>query len=236
MTSPKRLARIAGILYLTVAILGGFAHLYSRATVFVPGDARATADNVVANSALFRAGFVADLVQAACFLFVGFALYLLLSHVNKNVARAMVIFVAISVSIMCLNLVHHYAALIVATDGTYQDALGSDGADALVLLMLDLHQYGYLIAQIFFGLWLLPLGYLVFKSGMFPRALGVLLAVGCLGYLVDLFARFLFPEVGAILGPFATTPAAVAELAMVFWLLVKGVRIPVRDERIHVAA
>ncbi|HEY8719070.1 DUF4386 domain-containing protein [Pengzhenrongella sp.] len=226
MTSSTRLARITGILYLIVAVFGGFAEFFARATVYVPGDATATAANVVANSELVRIGFVADLVQTTVFLFVGFAFYLLLGHVNRNVARTMVIFVALSVAIQSLNLLHQFMALLVATSETYQAALGSDASDALVLLMLDMHHYGYLIAQMFFGLWLLPLGYLVYRSGIFPRALGVLLAIGCAGYLVDMLAKFLVPEVAATLSPFVTMPAAVAELAMVGWLLVKGVRIP----------
>jgi len=118
MSSPKRLARTAGLFYLIVAIFGSFAHLYVRAKVYVPGDAATTAENVVANSALVRIGFVADSVQATFFLFVAMTLYLLLKHVNKNVARAMVTFVAIAVAIICLNMVHQFAALLVATDGT----------------------------------------------------------------------------------------------------------------------
>jgi hypothetical protein len=226
MSSQQRVARIAGLFYLVVAVFGGFAHLYVRTKVYEPGDASTTADNVVANSDLVRVGFVADLVQATFFLLVAMALYLLLKHVDKNVARAMVAFVAVAVAIMCLNMVHQFAALLVATDGSYANAFGGVGSDALVLLLLDLQHYGFLIAQIFFGLWLLPLGYLAFKSGMFPRPLGVLLMVGCLSYLVDMLALFLVPDVGEALSMFVLAPAAVAELWMVGYLLVKGVKTP----------
>lgn len=236
MKSPKQIARIAGVLYLIVAILGGFAHLYARAKVDVPGDAASTAANVVANSALFRFGFVADLVQATLFLFVGFALYLLLKHVNTNVARAMVILVALSVATICLNMIHHFAALLVATDGSYAAALGPDGSDALVMLLVDMHRHGYLIAQIFFGLWLLPLGYLVYKSSMFPRVLGVLLMIACFGYLVDMLAFFLVPEVADTISPLVVLPAAVAEFWMVGFLLIKGVKVPRPDRLVPVAA
>jgi hypothetical protein len=236
MRENQRLARTAGLFYLIVAVLGGFAHLVVRAKVYEPGDAAATAQNVVANAGLVRIGFVADLVQATFFLFVAMTLYLLLKHVNANVARAMVTFVAIAVACICLNMVHQFAALLVATDAAYADALGAQGSDALVLLMLDLQHHGYLIAQIFFGLWLLPLGYLVYESGMFPRVLGVLLVIGCVGYLVDTFALFLAPDLGASVSPFVLAPAAVAEIAMLFWLLVKGVKAPRGDERVLVAA
>lgn len=236
MRSPQRLARTAGLFYLIVAIFGGFAHLYARAKVYVSGDATATAHNTVANAGLVRVGFAADLVQAPFFLFVAMTLYLLLKHANKNVARAMVIFVAIAVAITCLNMVHQLAALIVATEAPYASALSSQGSDALVLLMFDLHHYGYLIAQIFFGLWLLPLGYLVYRSRMFPRTLAVLLVAGCVGYLVDAFALFLAPDLGAALDPFLVAPAGIAEIVMLLWLLVKGVKVPRQDGRVPVAA
>jgi len=226
MNSPKRLARTAGLFYLVVAIFGGFAHLYVRGTVYQPGDAAGTAAAVVANSGLVRVGIVADLLQATLFVFVAMSLYLLLKHVNKSVARAMVIFVALAVAIMCLNMVHQLGVLLVATDATYASALGVEGSPGLVLLLLDLQRYGFLIAQIFFGLWLLPLGWLAYKSGMFPRPLGVLLMVGCFAYLADMLGLFLVPDIGEALSTFVLAPAVVAEIWMVGYLLAKGVKTP----------
>jgi hypothetical protein len=226
MSSPKRLARIAGLLYLTVAIFGGFAHLFVRAKVYEPGDAVATTENVVANAGLVRFGVFADLFQATVFLFLAMAFYLLLKHVNKQVAQAMVVFVAIATAIICLNMVFQFTALLVATDGAYAVGLGAEASNTLVLLLLDIQHYGYLIAQIFFGLWLLPLGYLAHQSGMFPKALGVLLIVGGVGYLVDTVAWFLVPDLAENLSAFAVVPAAIAELWMVGYLLVRGVRSP----------
>jgi hypothetical protein len=224
MVSQLRLARIAGVLYLFVAIFGGFAHFYSRGTVYVAGDAAQTADRVAANAGVVRLGVVADLVQATVFLFLAMTLYALLRHVNDNVARAMVTIVAVAVAMICLNMVHQFAALLVATDPAYQGAFGAQTADALTLLMLDAQKYGYLAAQIFFGLWLLPLGYLAYRSGMFPKALGVCLGLGCLGYLVDTFARFLLPAVNEVAATIVIVPAAIGEFWMVGWLLFKGVR------------
>lgn len=236
MHSPQRQARIAGLLYLMVGILAGFAEAYVSGQIYVPGDATATAHNIVANASLVRAGVVADLAQATFFTFTGMALYRLLEHVNKNVARAMMTFVAISVAIMCLNRVHQFGALLVATDTTYSDALGAHGSDALVLILFELQHYGVLAAQIFFGLWLLPLGYLAYVSGMFPRVLGVLLMIGCACYLVDLFAQFLAPGPAAALAPFLHTPPAVAEIAMVLWLLIKGTKTPQQGSPVLAAA
>jgi hypothetical protein len=216
MDSEKRLARIAGSLYLVVAILGGFAELYVRSRTVVPGDAAATADNIRGSATLFRLGFASDLVQATFFLFTAMALYLLLRHVNELVARAMVVIVAVAVGIICLNLLNQYEALQVAAGG---------GSDALAGMFADMHASGYLIAQIFFGLWLLPLGYLIYRSGYVPKVIGVLLAVGCLGYLADTFVQFLAPGIAESVEPFVVAPAAIGELSLVVWLLVKGVRV-----------
>lgn len=229
MGAEKRMARIAGSLYLVVAVLGGFAELYVRARTVVPGDAAATAENIRGSATLFRFGFASDLVQATFFLFTAMALYLLLRHVNELVARAMVVIVAVSVAIICLNLLNQYMALQVATGG-------AEGSDALAGLFADMHAAGYLIAQIFFGLWLLPLGYLVFRSGYFPKVVGILLAVGCFGYLIDTFTRFLAPGIAGSVSAIAVLPAAIGELSFVVYLLVKGVRVPQRPALVAAAA
>jgi len=225
MTSPKALARIAGSLYLVVAVLGGFAELYVRSSIVVAGDAAGTADNIRASSTLFRVGFVSDLVQATFFLFTAMALYLLLRHVHELVARGMVVIVSVSVAIICLNLLNQYVALQIAPGEESTGAFSAAGSDALTGLFADMHAAGYLIAEIFFGLWLLPLGYLVYRSGYFPKVLGVLLMIGCFGYLADFFAHFLAPGVADSIEPFVVAPAAVGELSLVVWLLVKGVRV-----------
>jgi len=228
MTSPKTLGRIAGSMYLVVAVLGGFAELYVRSSIVVGGDAAGTADNIRDSATLFRVGFVSDLVQATFFLLTAMALYLLLRDVHELVARAMVVIVSVSVAIICLNLLNQYVALSVATGGEYTTVFGAAGSDALVGLFADMHAAGYLIAQMFFGLWLLPLGFLVYRSGSFPKVLGVLLAIGCFGYLADLFIHFLVPDVAESIAPFILAPAAIGELSLVVWLLVRGVRVAER--------
>jgi hypothetical protein len=229
MSSPKRLARIAGFLYLIVGIVGGFAIAYVTATVYVPGDAATTAGNVLANAGLVRIGVIADLLQATVFVFLAMTLSVLLKDVHKNAARAMVILVAIATTLMCLNEVFQFAAVLVATDGSYVAAFGAAGAHALVLLLLDMHHYGFLIAQIFFGLWLVPLGYLAYSSGMFLKALGIVLIVGGVSYLVDMLAAFLVPDVGTHIHGFLAIPPTIAEIWMLGYLLVKGVNVPARD-------
>jgi hypothetical protein len=226
MASPKRLARIAGFLYLIVGIFGGFAIGYATPKVYVGSDAARTAENVLANTGLVRFSVMAGLLQATVFVFLALVLYALLNDVNKNAARALVILVAIATTIMCLNEVFQFAAVLVATDGSYVAAFGAAGAHALVLLLLDMHHYGFLIAQIFFGLWLVPLGYLAYTSGLFPKALGVVLIMGGLSYLVDMLAAFLVPDVGTQIHAFLAIPPTIAEIWMLGYLLVKGVNAP----------
>jgi hypothetical protein len=224
MNSPKRLARIAGVLYLINAIFSGFAFAYVLGKVFIAGDALTTAANVAANPELVRVGVVADLFQGTEWLILAFVLYVLLSHVHQNAARAMVVLVAVGAAIVCLNDVFQFESVRVATDGSYAAALGTAGSSALVLLLLEIHHYGFLAAQIFFGLWLVPFGYLAYKSAMFPRALGVALIVGGACYLVGMLAVFLVPDSGEKINSVVTIPSAIAELSMALYLLVVGVK------------
>jgi hypothetical protein len=235
MSSPKTLARVAGSLYLSMFVFAVFAG-YVRSRIVESGDAAATAGNIRASATLFRVGFVADLVQVTCLLLAAMALYLLLKHVNTLVAQAMVTFVAVAVAIYCLNLLNQYTALTIATGQDSTRAFGKAGSDQLVLQFADMQRNGYYIAAMFFGLWLLPLGYLVVTSGYVPKVLGVLLIIGGVGYLADLFARFLAPDFGASIGPFLIAPGGIAELSFTAWLLVKAVRVPEPDALVPATA
>jgi hypothetical protein len=232
-TSPKRLARIAGVLYLFVGIFGGFAEGFVEPRMYAAGNAATTAGNVVANAGLVRLGVISDLLDQTVWFFLGLTLYLLLKHVNKSVAMAMVVLVAIGAGIVCLNAVFEFEGLRVATGAVNLAAFGTAGSNALVLLLLDTQHYGILIAQIFFGLWLVPLGYLAYNSaGWFPKWLGVLLIVGGACYIVDLLALFLVPDFGQKIHTFLVIPSAIAEILMVLYLLVIGVRTQKPGERI----
>jgi len=224
LTSPKRLARIAGVLYLLVGIFGGFAQGFVYPKIYVAGDAAATAGNLIANSGLVRLGVVADFFDNTIWVFLALVLYRLLKHVNKSVARAMVVLVAIGAGITMLNAVFEFEALRVATGAVNLSGFGVSGSNALVLLLIDAQHYGLLIASIFFGLWLVPLGFLAYKSGWFPKALGVGLIVGGACYLVDMLAAFLVPDLGKAIHGYITIPSAIAEISMVVYLLVIGVR------------
>jgi hypothetical protein len=225
MNSPKRLARIAGVLYLLVGICGGFAEGFVDPKMYAAGNAAVTAGNVVANSGLVRLGVVGHLLDGTFFVFLAMLLYVLLQHVHKSVARAMLVLVALATGIICLNAIFQFEALRVATDSAYAGALGAAGSSAVVLLLLDIQHFGTLSAQVFFGLWLVPLGYLAYKSsGMFPKWLGIVLITGGVCYLVDLLAAFLVPDFGQQIHGLVIIPSAIAEISMVLYLLVVGVK------------
>ncbi len=239
VTSPARLARIAGVLYLLVGIFGGFAEGFVEPKMYVAGDAATTASNVVANTGLVRLGVVSDLLDQTFFVFLALTLYVLLKHVHQSVARGMLVLVALAAGITCLNTVFLFEALRVATGAVDLSALGAAGSNAMVLLLLDAQHYGILVAQIFFGLWLVPLGYLAYKSGMFPKALGVALIAGGVCYIVDLLLAFLAPDLGLgqQIHAYVVIPTtAIAEIAMVIYLLVVGVRTVNPDTRILAGA
>ena len=222
--TPVRLARIAGLLYLFVAVFGGFAHAV-RLNVYEPGDAAATTANIVANSTLVRLSFVADLAQAMVWLILAATLYRLLAHAGRNIARTMVVFVSVSVAIACLNMVNQLGAVLVATHPSYADALGVEGSQAMVLLLMDLQHYGYLIAQ-FTWLWLFAVGLLGYRSGLFPTWLSMLLMAATVCYVSDATTQFLAPSYADISAAVFVGPEIVCEVALLAYLLIKGVRTP----------
>jgi len=222
MSSIKRQARIAGLLYLLACIPAPFALIYVPGALIVPGDATATANHVRASETLLRLGIAGELISAAAFIFVVFALYRLFEGVNKQLASLMVTLFVVSVPISFLNVLNNIAALILARGADFLSVFGKGQLDALVLLFLRLHNYGLLVAQIFWGLWLIPFGLLVMRSGFIPRVLGIFLMIACLGYLASSFTPLLLPEYARLVSRFATV-LELGELS-VLWLLIWGAK------------
>jgi hypothetical protein len=223
MNSPKRIARIAGVLYLIVAVFAAYAfNVFTK--LYIATNAAATAANVVANAGLVRIAVVADLVQVTAWVFLALTLYRLLKHVHAGAAHTMVVMVAIGAGIVCLNTVFAFEGMRVATDSSYAAAVGTGGANALVLMLLDTQHYGGSIASVFYGLWLVPLGYLAYKSGLFPKALGVALVVVCVCYHANLLAAFLAPNLSIVIHDYLSIPIWIFELWMVLYLLIIGVK------------
>jgi hypothetical protein len=229
MNSLKRTARIAGFWYLLMALTGPIGLLYVPSKLIVPGDATATANNILASEALFRIGIVSNFICQLAFIFLVLALYRLLKGVNQQHASLMVALVLVAVPIAFLNMLNPLAALLLLSGAGFLTAFEPNQLHALAMVFLDLQENGTMIAEIFWGLWLFPFGWLVIKSGFFPRILGVLLIMAGFGYVLHSLTFFLFPDYEAIVSSYAAVPEAVGELSMVLWLLIKGVNVQKRD-------
>ncbi len=222
--SQRKAARLAGFFYLLVFVFGIFANYFVRMGLKVIGNATETAENIVANDFLYRLGFVSDLLIAVCWFLLGFALYVVLKPVNKKIALLMLLSFLAGVPIMMLNMLNHFIPLLLLSGADYLTEFSTAQLDALAYLFLDLHETGYLISAVFTSFCLLPLGYLVLKSGYFPRVLGLLLIIGPFLGLIDHFVVFLVPSYElSVLG---TLPLVIAEFSTMVWLLVKGANVP----------
>ena len=224
--SPRRLARIAGVFYLVVGIAGGFSEGFVDPALYVARNADATSANVIAHEGLVRFGVVAHLTDAVFFVLTAMALYVLLKHVDRFAARLMVAAVMLAAGIISVSAVFTFVAMQVATDSSYATAFGHVGASALVLLLLQVQHYCVLAAQVFFGLWLAPLGYLAYRSRLFPKALGVILVLATVSYLIDVVVAFLLPAFAEHIHVYLGIVPAIAEIWMVLYLLIVGVRTP----------
>lgn len=227
-TSPLIYARVAGLLALITLISGSFAG-FVHTRLVVPGDAVTKANNIMASESLFRLGIVSSLIMYTVFIFYVLVLYRLLKPVSKNHAVLMVLFALVGVPIAMLNEINQSAVLLLLSGADYLKVFAADQIHAQVMFFLNLHKYGGLIAVIFWGLWLFPLGLLVFKSGFLPRILGVLLMVGCFGWLIVFLQRFLFPSYEAL--AYSRFAAHIAELSWMLWLLIKGVNVEQWEKR-----
>jgi hypothetical protein len=222
MNSIKKTARIAGILYLIYIISTIFANT-SRTQLIVYGDAIATAKNILASEWLFRLGFMSDVLAGVLFLLAAWALYVLLKPVNRNVALLFLLINLGGVAVQCINMLNLFSAMLLLSGADYLKVFQADQLQALAMFFLDLHKNGFMISQVFYGVWLFPLGYLVFKSGYLPRILGIVLMVECFGWLLYPFQFFLFPSY-AVLSYLSFAVGFIGEFSLTLWLLIKGVK------------
>ena len=221
MNSTKQTARIAGVLYLVNGVTGFFGIIYVPSRLMVSGNATASAQNILASERLFRLGIVSELICAVEFIFLLWVLYRLLGGVNKTHASLMAILGLAFVPVMCVNVLNEIAALTLLRGADFLSVLGQPERDAMAMLFLDLHRYGYVIGWIF-GPWLFFFGLLVFKSGFLPRILGVLLIAACFGYLADSLTPLLLPSYANLVGRIANIPLTLGEPAIILWLLIRG--------------
>jgi hypothetical protein len=223
-TSPRLLARTAGLLYLVIIALGLTGELVVRSSIVSPGDATATAAQIAASGGLFRVGFLADSVMFLCDVALAVLLYVLLRPVNKTISLMAMCFRLIQTAVIAANLLHYHAAVIALSGSEYASAFGAEQLNALASFFLDLHSHGYDLGLLPFGLSCLLLGYLVYRSRYLPRFVGVLLVAAGFTYLTGSYTRFLFPAHVRAVAPIYLV-AIVAELSMCLWLLTKGVKV-----------
>lgn len=221
MTHENRLARWIGLAYLVVIVTGFFSQGYVPGKISAPGQPGVLLDNIVTHEALFRAGVAAALVEYATFLAVPLLLFRLLGSVHRGIAVAMVALALPGVPIALLAVSHHLDALLLLTDAR---GLPVELAQAMARLSMKSYASGMLAANLFWGLWLFPFGYLVVRCGRLPRIIGVLLMLGCAGYMVDIFGQLLLPGYADMRFPdYLNLPAALGEVGIALWLLVRGI-------------
>ena len=225
MQSSARMGRIAGLLYLIVVVTGIISLAYVPSKITVPGDTAATVANIIAQEPLFRVGIAAGLLCYTAFLLLPLALYRLLAPAGRNTAAVMAAFALVSVPISFVNVRTRLDILSLLDRAQHGVAFTPAQVEAQVRTLLDSYGNGILTVEIFWGLWLLPLGYLVVKSGVIPRILGVFLMLGCAGYLIDVFGRILIPAYDMLwIAGYVTKPAAVGEIGTCLWLLIMGAK------------
>jgi len=226
MTSRRRNARVAGILYILASAAGVLRLLYIPGKLFVHGNAAATANNIAAHESLFRLGIASEPLAAALWLFVPLALYRLLKEVDPALAVLMVILGSLmQVPLFFFNSMTDAAALLLVRGADYLCVVDKPQRDALAMLFIELHGRGFGVAEMFWGLWLFPLALLVYRSRFLPRFLGVWLAVAGVAWVVLSLTSVLLPQyeerMYAVL-----QPAFFGEIAFMLWLVIKGARPP----------
>jgi len=222
--SIKKNARVAGLLYLILAITSIFGLVYVPSKIVVPDDTLATVNNIIASKMMFRLGIISNLIYLIVFVFLVLSFYNLLKDVHKKLAMLMVSLVIVGVPAAFLNELNHLAILILLNGGEFLKVFESNQQYALAQLFLSLYEYGNNMVGIFWGLWLLPLGLLIIKSKFIPQIIGVLLIIGCFGYVISGFTFLVSPHYGRIVFPIVTMPSAIAEVVTILWLLIKGTK------------
>lgn len=218
-TDAKKTGRVAGFFYLIVILAGIFSIAYVPSQLF-SDDPSLTVQNIRSSELLFRSGIVAGFICYVSFLVLPLVLYRLLNRFNKTSAILMVVFAVISVPLSLGNLINLLDILSLLKGAEHPVEL-----QAQVLIHLDSYYNGILICKIFWGLWLLPFGYLVFKSGLIPKTLGILLIMGCFGYLIDVLGQTLFEGyLDTVISNYVTLPATFGEMGTCLWLLTFGLR------------
>jgi Domain of unknown function (DUF4386) len=223
MNSTRRQARVAGLLYLLLALTAPIGLLYVPGRLIVSGDATATTDNIRASGWLLRVGIASELIHQVIFVFLVLALYRLLQGVSERDAIQMAVLALVSVPIVFVNVLNEIAALILVSQADFLSVFETSRLNALAYLFVRLHGQGIAVASVFWGLWLFPFGKAVIRSGFIPRIFGILLIIAGAANVVEAFVTLTLPRYAPAVSRFAT-PLTIAELPIVFWLLIWGAK------------
>ncbi len=216
-------ARLAGFLYLVLIVTGVLNLMYIPSLLIVPDNAAQTLENIRQSEMLFRWGIICGIISYLAFLGLVLALYQLLEHINRLHARLMVVLVLVSIPISFFNLLHKFSVLTLLSENALKQELSTSDLVYQVMFYLDAYNNGINLSQIFWGLWLFPFGYLVYRSGFLPKLFGILLMAGCFGYLIEFFGSFLFPNYhNTILPMIVNLPSSLGEIGICLWLLIMG--------------
>jgi hypothetical protein len=203
---------------------------YVPSKLMVHGNAAATASNIAASEMLFRLGIAGELIGQAAFIFVALALYDLLKGVSRRHASLMVILIAVSIPIALVNELNSIAALVLVRGAEFLAVFEKPQRDALAMLFLNLHHHGFVVAEIFWGLWLFPLGLLVYRSRFLPRFLGLWLAFAGIAWVILSLTGILLPQYQNKVDTYSQ-PAFIGEIVFMLWLTIKGAQPPAQDAR-----
>jgi hypothetical protein len=217
--TTKSTARMAGFLYLLLAITAAFGIMYAPSQVFVRNDINATWQNLITENFMHRMGIAAHLTSQVLFVFLGSYLYRLFYDVDKQQAKLMFGLILVQIPVVFVLETLNLSAAMIA-EGKILTGIATPQEFAYALIRI--HDYGINILGAFYGLWLLPLGRLFIKSSSQPNWIGGLLIAACITYLIDSLLFILFPDIRKIFNGYAMMIPTVAELATVFWLLIKG--------------
>ena len=223
MSSARNPGRLAGLLYVLISIVGFFAMGYVPNKLIVHGNAAATANNVAAHETLFRLGIAGALIGQAGFTFVALALYDLLKGVNRRNAALMVILIVVSIPMAILNELNSFAALVLVRGADFLSIFDKPQRDALAMLFLNLHGRGFVVCEIFWGLWLFPLALLVYRSRFLPRFLCVWLALAGFAWVILSLTSTLLPQYQDRVNSYLQ-PAIIGEIVFMLWLLIRGAK------------
>jgi hypothetical protein len=232
--SPQVYARMAGVLYLINIACGIFGELFVRGHLVVAGNAVATAHNIMASEFLFRCGVVGDLIMHITDVPMAVIFYVLLRPVSRDLSLLAALFGMLQTAVLVANKLSLVTVLLLLSGSNYLKAFDANQLQALAQLSLALHERGFGVGLVFFGVSCLVTGYLLFRSEYFPKTLGVLQGIAGLCYLMNSFAQLLSPPLADKLFPIILLPAFVGELGTCLWLIVKGVNLLKWDERVRI--